>query len=87
MTDEQFARYAERIEPIREAHRQRLYALEQEAADGIARDLDGLRGVVSSSPIAFIEGRWLAWLDAAIVRLNEQYQRDSARIAQEVSRA
>lgn len=45
---------------------------EATAAEGIARDLNGLRGL-HGEVIAFIEGRWLRWLDARLERINRTY--------------
>jgi hypothetical protein len=82
MTDEQLSAYYAKIEPVRCAFLTEQYRLEDHAAAGVARDLDGLAGV-HGDVIAFIEGRWTTWLDVRILRLNEQYERDAARIREE----
>lgn len=83
MTDEELAAYEVRVGPVREAYHAEQYRLEAEASAGVERDLDGL-GAVHGDVVAFIEGRWLRWLDATLARLDAQYQRDAARIREEV---
>lgn len=77
MTEEETERYSERIEALWDKHACERDSLEQQAQDGIARDLDGLHGV-HGDVIAFIEDRWLRWLDAGIERLNREFK-DKAR--------
>lgn len=82
MTDEQAARYAERIEALWDQHAVARDALEQQAQDGIARDLEGLRAV-HGDVITFIEGRWVDWLDAGIARLNAAFKTQAQDVARE----
>lgn len=83
MTDEQLAAYETRIAPLRLAYHRVQYQLEDDAAAGIERDLEGLRGV-HGDVVAFIERRWTRWLDRALARLDARYQHDAARIRKEV---
>lgn len=84
MTDEEkFETYAQRIEPTRRTYHEKQVALEQEAADGISRDLAELRGV-HGDVIAFIEERWTKWLDACISLLDQEYRADQDRLREEL---
>lgn len=83
MTDEQLERYSQLVEPFREAYRARLLELEDRAAAGILADTHDLGGV-HGDVVAFVEGRWLRWLDANITLLDRRYQVDAARIRAEV---
>lgn len=49
-----------------------ILAAEKHAAEGIARDLQGLAGV-HGDVIAFIESRWLRWLEAKTECIERAY--------------
>lgn len=60
-------------------YRAAILAAEARASAGIARDLEGLRGVADSGyahgwgPTYFIESRWIAWLDAHCQAIEDRY--------------
>lgn len=83
MTDAQFAAYESAIVPVRNRFHDEQKKLEEHAAAGVARDLKDLGGV-HGDVIAFIEGRWTKWLDVRLAWLTEDYNRDAARIREEV---
>jgi hypothetical protein len=82
VTDEQAAIYAERVSALWEQHAAARDILEQQAQEGIARDLEGLCAV-HGDVIAFIEGRWVDWLDAGIAKLNAEFKAEAIPIARE----
>jgi hypothetical protein len=84
VTDEQEKRYLDLIAPIRERYIQEQYRLEAKAAAGIARDLEGLHGVVSPAIADYVEERWTTWLDFALERAMIRYEKESQRIEREV---
>ena len=84
MTDDRVTLYRERIASVRDAYLAAQAELEERAARGITEDLVGLGALVSDAPQLFIEARWHRWLDARLQRLAQQYDRDAARIREEV---
>ncbi len=86
MTDAQAEEYAQRIEALWDIHAAARDALEQQAQDGIARDLGGVCPVVCPrdwGPVHLIESRWQRWLDKQIEKLNADFKGKAIPIARE----